>query len=264
MTSRAFRAFPERSTAIARAFSPVLQRSSVAGALVAATVASAWVWVRQELGPIPEPLVAAPVAGAVATAVAFLLVPRRVHRAFEAYSWLGRLELDRFGERIGRPAPTSAGQIDAWLAAHPPTPTVLLPRVELLAFVGRYEDARRELAIVEPTSETAFERASLIQYIDWLETGAPGLDALRRAAGAVDKKSEARRVADVTVALAEARERVLREDPEWFAPLEAVRSRLGLAPRRVVMRDTWSKAGVAFTLVGFIAGMGASLLRVLL
>jgi len=264
LMSRGFSAFPERSTAIARAFGPVLQRSSVAGALVAATVASAWVSVRPELGPIPEPLVAAPVAGAVATAVAILLVPRRVHRAFEAYSWLGRLELDRFQERFGGPALTNAEQIDAWLAAHPPTPAVVLPRVELLAFAGRYEDARRELATVEPNSETAFERASLIQYIDWLETGVPGVDDLRRAAGTVGQGTEARRVADVTVALAEARERAVRDDPEWFAPLEAVRARLGLAPRRVVLRDTWSKAGVAFTLVAFIAAMGASLLRFLL
>jgi hypothetical protein len=236
----------------------------VAGALVAATVAAAWIFLRPEFGPIPEPLVGAPVAGAVATAVAFLLVPLRVHRAFEAYSWLGRLELDRFQDRIGGHAPTNAEQIDAWLVAHPQTPAVVLPRVELLAFVGRYEDARRELATLEPSEETAFERASLIQYIDWLETAAPGVDDLRRAAGTVGQGSEARHAADVTVALAEARERVVRDDPEWFAPLEAVRGRLGLAPRRVVLRDTWAKAGVAFTLVGFIAGMGASLLRFLL
>jgi hypothetical protein len=262
--SREFRSYPERSTAIVRAFGPVLQRSSVGGALVAATMAVAWIFLRPELGPIPEPLVAAPVAGAVATAVAFLLVPRRVHRAFEAFSWLGRLELDRFRERTGGPAPASAEQIDAWFAAHPLAPAVVLPRVELLAFVGRYDDARRELATLEPSLETAFERASLIQYIDWLETGAPGVDDLRWAAGTAGQGSEARLVADVTVALAEARERAVRDDPEWFAPLETVRGRLGLAPRRVVLRDTWGKAGVAFTLVGFIAGMGASLLRFLL
>ena len=228
---------------------------------MAATLASAWVTVRPELGPIPEPLVAAPVAGAVATVVAFLLVPRRVHRAFEAYSWLGRLELDRFQERIGGPVLTNAEQIDAWLAAHPPTPAVALPRVELLAFVGRYDDARRELATLEPSPETAFERASLVQYIGWLETGAPGVDELRRAAGLVSQGVEAYRVADVTVALAEARDRSVRGDPEWFAPLEAVRPRLGLAPRGVVLRDTWAKADVAFTLVGLIAAIGASLLR---
>ncbi len=261
---RELRTLPERSTAIIRAFGPVIQRSSVRGALVAAAVAVAWIYLRPEVGPIPEPLVGAPVAGAVATAVAFLLVPRRVHRAFEAFSWLGRLELDRFQERSGGPTPANAEQIDLWLAAHPPAPAVVLPRVELLAFAGRYDDARRELATLEPSPETAFERASLIQYIDWLETGAPGVDDLRSAAEKVRQGGEARRAADVTVALAEARERATRDDPEWFAPLEAVRARLGLAPRRVVLRDTWAKAGVAFTLVGFIAGMVASLLRFLL
>ena len=89
------------------------------------------------------------------------------------------------------------------------------------------------------------------------------MDDLRSAAGMVGQGSEARLVADVTVALAEARERAVRDEPEWFAPLEAVRRRLGLAPRRVVLRDTWGKAGVALTLIGFIAGMGASLLRFL-
>lgn len=262
--SRELRTYPERSTAIVRAFGPTLQRSSVGGALVAATVAAAWIFLRPELSPIPEPLVAAPVAGVVATAVAFLLVPRRVHRAFEAFSWLGRLELDRFQERTGGPAPTDARQIDGWLETHPLTAAVVLPRVELLAFVGRHEDARRELATLEPSPETTFERASLIQYIDWLETGVPGLDDLRRAAGGVGAGTGARRAAEVTVALAEARERAVRDDPAWFAPLEATRGRLGLAPRRVVIRDTWGKAGVAFTLVAFIAAMGASLLRFLL
>ncbi len=140
----------------------------------------------------------------------------------------------------------------------------LLGAGELLAFVGRSEDARRELATLEPSPATAFEHASLIQYIDWLDTGASGLDDLRRAAGMVGGDSGARRAADVTVALAEARERAVRNDAEWFAPLEAVRGRLGLAPRRVVLRDTWGKAGVASTLVAFIAAMGASLLRFLL
>jgi hypothetical protein len=248
-----------------RAFAPVLQRASIGGGLVAATLVAGWIFPRSGLdSPIPEPLVAAPVAGAAGTLVAFLLVPRRVHRAYEAFSWLGRLEVDRFQARTGGPVPTDPDQIEPWLAAHPPTAALLLPRVELLPFFGRYEDARRELAMVEPKWETAFERASLTQYIDWLETGEPGVARLRAAAASLAPGTEARRAADVTVALAEARDLAVRDDPEWFAPLEAVRHHLGLAPRRVSFLDTWSKAGVALALVALIAAMGASLLQFLI
>lgn len=248
--------------AMVRAFGPVLQRAQIVGALVAVALAIAWVVVGGDSArEILSMVVVAAVAGVVGTVVAILVVPGRVRRAFEAFSWLGRSEVDRFQARTGGSVPVGTDGIAAWLAEHPATPAMLLPRIEILAFVGRFDEARAELAMVAPDPVTAFERASLTQYIDWIETGQPGVAELRAAAEPVAPATADRLAADVTVALAEARDLAVRSDPGWTAPLEAVRPLLGWAPWPVVLRDTWSKAAIAFTLVALIAAFGASLLR---
>ena len=48
------------------------------------------------------------------------------------------------------------------------------------------------------------------------------------------------------------------------APLEAAQRALGRVPCKVVLRDTWSKAAIAFALVALVAAFGASLLRAVL
>ncbi len=248
-----------------RAFGQPLQRAMIGGGLVAAVIAVVWMFVVDgTASSIPQPLVVAPIAGMAGTLVAVALVPAHVRRAYEAFSWLGRAEVDRFEARTGGPVPTRPDEFEDWLAAHPPTPAMLLPRVEILAFLGRYDAARRELADIEQAPDTAFERASLTQYIDWIETGTPGTAALRAATAPITPGTDARRVADTTVALAEARVLVEGDDPGWTVPLETARRDLGVAPLRVVLRDTWVKAGVTFTLVALIAAFGASLLRFLL
>jgi len=251
--------------AIVRAFGPALQRGQIVGALVAVAIAVAWIVVGGDDASAIIPLViVSAAAGIVGTVVAVLVVPGRVRRAYEVFSWLGRAEVDRFQARTGGSVPVGVDGIAAWLAGHPATPVMLLPRIEILAFVGRFEEARAELAMVVPDPATAFERVSLTQYIDWIETGEPGVAELRAAAESVAPGTEDRRAADVTVALAEARDLAVRSKPDWTAPLEAVRGQLGRAPWNVVLRDTWSKAAVAFALVALVAAFGASLLRSLL
>ena len=249
---------PDRSTATLRGFSPALNRSFVIGGLAAAGVAIVLSLTVVELSTsfLGPPLIALGSA-VVGTIVAVVAFPRRLAPAFAAYSWLGRTEVDRFEARTGGPVPVRAADWDSWLQMYPPTPTLLLPRVELLAFAGRYEAARQEMAAADAADAgTAVERATLRQYIDWLETGSLDLTVLAAAVATLPAGSPDRQMGETSIALAQARDRFMAGDPDWFAPLEAARSRLGSAPTTVVFRDTWGRVAVAYVVLAF----GVSLL----
>ena len=257
---------PERSTAALRGFSPALRRSMVIGGLVASGVAFVLSLAVVDpstlfLGP---PLIA--IASAfVGTGIAVVAFPRRLARAFAAYSWLGRTEIDRFVSRTGGPVPTRPADWDAWLVAYPPTAAFLLPRIELLAFAGRHEEARREMEAADAANAgTAGERASLRQYVDWLETGSLDLTELTTAVAPLPAGSQDRQMGETSIALAQSRDRFMAGDPEWFAPLEAARSTLGSAPTGVVFRDTWRPVAAAYLLIALAVSLVISLSRLLL
>jgi hypothetical protein len=141
-----------------------------------------------------------------------------------------------------------------------------LPRIEILAFLGRFGEAKDELDVAtaanrESDPETAFEIASLRQYIDWLERGSTDLTALRAAEAALPPGSELQQSGAVTLAICEARIRLVERDPEWTAPLEAVRPRLGSVPWRATITDTWRPIFVLYGIVGLITAMVVPLLR---
>ena len=246
MTASQLDAFPDRSVAMIRAFS-VLQRALLICAAVAIVIAILVTPFVADRLPGVQIGVAA-VGALVGAVVAYLSVPTGIRRAFEAYSWLGRTEMDRFKERTGSPIPTTPPDIDRWLASTPASPDTRLARIEVLAFIGRYEDARAELTGIEPTTPAErFEAASLHQYIEWLATGENDTTDLRFAAAGLPRGSLERRMADVNLALAEARIRWMERDPTWSQSLQAVRAGLGREASMVVVRDTWSKfAGISF------------------
>ncbi len=256
---------PPRSTIIVQRFEPYLRNATAVGAAVAIALELVGVaFLRSDPGGVPWPLVLAPVAGLAGGLAAALALPRPIRHAFESFSWLGRAEVDRFEARTGGPVPTEPLAIARWLAEHPLTPATALPHAEILAFAGRFDDARAALAMAPATAESAFEQASLVQYTTWLETGDAGEAALREALEALQPGSTARLAGDVTLALAQARERAMRQDPRWSEPLEAVRGRLGASPTRIAIRDRWRPTAVLLGFVALVAGIAASLLRALL
>jgi hypothetical protein len=268
---RTLEALPPRSVAIVQGFGRPLNRSLVIGGAVTIAVATVLVaiGVGDTLGWVIAPFVIGALAGLVGALVAILVVPRRIRRAFEAYSWLGHAEVERFKERTGSPVPNKVAAMEQWLAATPSTPTMRLPRIELLAFLGRYAEAIDELAKasedlgnatpVDP--ERAFEIASLRQYIDWLEQGSDDLTALRTAAAELPAGSAARRSSAVTIAVSQARIGLVNRDQDWTAPLEAVRGDLGSAPWRATIVDTWRPVWFLLGLVGLITALVVPLLR---
>ncbi len=210
------------------------------------------------------PPVIAIVAAFIGTVGAIVAFPRRLARAFGAYSWLGRTEVDRFQARTGGRVPIRPADREAWLERSPPTGPFVLPRTEMLAFVGRYAEARQEMEAADAAgAESAVERASLGQYIGWLETGSLDLTGLERAVAALPEGSEDRRMGETSMALAQSRDRFMTGDRDWYAPLEAARSALGSAPRSVVLRDTWRPIGVGYVLAAFAVSLLVSLSRLL-
>jgi len=104
----------------------------------------------------------------------------------------------------------------------------------------------------------------LRQYIAWLERGSTDLSELKAAAVALPAGSEARRASAVTLALAEARLRLMGADPAWTAPLEAVRTDLGRAPWRATLADTWRPVAIGYAVIGLAVALAAQLLRAML
>ena len=264
---RGLDAYPERSVAIVRAFQRPLNRALVAGAVVAAFVVLMLVGARAD-EPFPGTIgivVVGLLGGLAGLVVAILAVPARVRRAFEAYSWLGHDEVHRFRERTGGPVPTGRAAMDQWLATTPSTPAMRLPRIELLAFVGQFEAARTELDAVPATDPSVrFELAALRQYIDWLEHDSTDVRELGDAARELPVGTIERRAADVTLALVDARIRLVHGDPAWATSLVGIRARLGWAPWRATLLDTWRPVGGLLVLAALIAGVVAVVLRSML
>ena len=264
MADRTLDALPPRSVAIVQGFGRPLNRSILIGGVVtvAVVIALEALGVGEWLNSVVAPVIIAAIAGLVGLLVAILLLPSRIRRAFEAYSWLGHAEMQRFKERTGTRVPNKVAEMEQWVAATPSTPAMGLPRIEVLAFLGRYSEARDELdAASAADPDAAFEIASLRQYIDWLEHGSDDMAALRAAAADLPPGSEAQRFSAVTLAIGEARIRLVGSDPDWTAPLEAVRGSLGSAPWRAVITDTCRPVGFVLGLVGLIAALIVPLLR---
>ena len=254
---------PDRTVAMIRAFSPALDRSLLVGGALAVAVGILGTPLLATSLPTPlEVIVAAVLGGLIGLVVAYGTFPAKLRRAFETFSWLGRAEVDRFQRRTGGPVPSKPEDVERWLVKTRSTPATRLPRAEILAFIGRYEQARAEIADLSSDSpEDAVEMASLRQYIDWLEHGTIDTSELAEAAAGLPPGTEGRAMAAVTIALAQARDRFIRRDPTWSEPLETARAPLGRAASMVALRDTWSKLGVLFFIAALIAAIVVLLLR---
>jgi hypothetical protein len=248
-----------------RGFGRVLDRSALIGGVVAVFVALlSSLALLSRVSILLSPLIGAVLGTIVGLGVARLLIPTGLLRAWEAFSWLGRAEMDRFTARTGSRVPVKRPDIERWLAENPPTPPMQVGRIELLAFVGRLEEARAELARLEMTgTDVAFERASLAQYVGWLTDGDPRIDEFRAAVAELPLDADYRRAADVTVAIAEARDRYMRADPAWSQPLQAVRPSLGGAAASVVRRDTWRPLATLYLLITLTGALMICLLAIL-
>lgn len=239
------------------AFSRSITRGVVAG-LVVATAVTIGLGIAlgggQLLSPYwfgPYPLVFA----AVATGVWPFALGRGMRAAFEAFSWLGRWEVDRFKAQTRSSVPGDRDAVRSWLAEHPTPGFGGYARIEMLAWIGNLPGAREELAAFPPPTEPAdeAERIGLGLWLDLLERGAydpaPLHEAIRRLPPGAGRSRAA-----VNLALLDARRRRADGQADWWRPLWEVRSGLGWAPVLVVARDTLTRIFVMQLIASLLLG----------
>jgi hypothetical protein len=178
----------------------------------------------------------------------WVLVRRpRDRRAWEAFSWLGEWELDRYRALAGGPALPAPNDFRRWLTSSPDRPDIAWIRVELLVMEPRFDEARAVAeAIPDDTPYARVEREAARASVDW-HSGGPGETAALR--GAVDAvipaTGDERLRAEVIFASAEVRRLLGAGDPDAARPMLVARDRLG--PRAdgilwtVIRRRLWSK-----------------------
>lgn len=262
--------FQPRGLLLSAALGGPLRRAittgSIAGAVAAGIGVPAATIAAHGLGVVAAVAVGAALSAGVGLAVAFVALPATIRRAHEGFAWLGRRELDRMQQRTGLRVVATPADATRWLVADRGTPATAVNRAEVLAMLGRFDEARAELArLPEPTSDLdAVEHALNRAFVPFLETGAvPPEEAsvLADLARRLDPRSEAGLEVAVGLAVAEARRRRDAGRADWAEPLLDVRPRLGPAATRTMVRDTWSRAALTFAIVGGAIGLLAGATR---
>jgi hypothetical protein len=164
----------------------------------------------------------------LATQLETLIVPADARRAFDAYHWIGRTAIARLERVSGRRMPRSKPAMHQWLAA-PETPRDISFRPELLAFVGRTDEARAVLARVPAdTPVERFHRSSAAWEIEWRAVRDPGpvdFPALIEAIG--PEGDPERLLAEGLDAWRRSEVALAAIDPRWTDALVAFGRRVG-------------------------------------
>ncbi|MFL5755380.1 MAG: hypothetical protein ACJ77N_03690, partial [Chloroflexota bacterium] len=230
---------PPRLTLVPTRFNAELNRATVrglfAGVLVAVLVTTAV--------PVPAPglaraVIAAFAGAATGVAIAALLFRGEPRAAYDAFSWLGRWEVNRFAERTGTALPTDVVSATSWLDEHRDRGHVH-ERLGVLALAGRLDEAIDLIARSQPPTSPYAALAFALQaaWIRWLATGERSTEPLPDLAAVHDTANRLR--GRVAMALQETRYRLEDGRSDWASPLAVLRPELGRAPDPIVVRDTW-------------------------
>lgn len=192
------------------------------------------------------------VAGVVvawaACCIAFVLVRRpQDRRAWEAFTWLGEWELDRYRAIVGGPMLPSRDDFRKWLKASPDLPELGWIRTELFVMEREYDKARAAAeAMPVDTPNERVEREAAFASIDWYSGGPGDTTGLRAATVEIlPGDGEERLRAEVTLAAAEVRRLLGVGDADPVRPMREVRERLGARADGIIWtvlrRRLWSK-----------------------
>lgn len=243
----------ERATLLLRAVAPLLSFANVVAVLAATVLAVDLVIVTRA---VPWPLavvVAGLIGGLVAIVGGALTVPPATRAAYEAFGWLGHIEIERVRARTGSSPPGDPDGLQAWLDEHPASDATRPARIEVLAFLGAFDEARSEIEATRASGrEDDLLLATTEQYLEFLETGRVDLTGIESAVEAAPPGSPGRLEGEVALALATARERLAAGRADWTDPLVAVRPRLGTAATRVALADTWRPAFVGVSAIALL------------
>jgi hypothetical protein len=189
----------------------------------------------------------------VSTELWYLAFPRRARPAWETFAYVGSAEQARWRRETGSPVPNTEGKIHAWLRNNEERPETRWAHAELLALVGRLEEARAMAERIEPTTPAQeFERLMALDYIDWIDGAQIDHAARFRAAELIGSpESEERLMARgmATHALARAR---AEAGGDWMGPMnEFQRDIAGIGWARL-RADTHRQRMVLTFLLGLV------------
>lgn len=185
------------------------------------------------LGSAIEPFVRDVVSGALfiglGLGVLWIATPRRVVDAHGVVRWLFDAERRMWSQRFGRPMPRLVFNLRQLLDWVPDNAQGLPLRIEVLAAMGRIDEARAELARLP--SETAEERATeaeLATFIAWCEgtVDEAAIDRWREELPGIEDPGARIRLR-VSYAVSEARRASISRDPAAVDHLLAVRPLIG-------------------------------------
>jgi hypothetical protein len=193
----------------------------------------------------------------------WILVRRpRDRRAWEAFTWLGEWELDRFRALAGGPALPTPNDFRRLLTSSPDRPDLAWIRAEMLVMDRRFDEARAAAGMIpDDTPYGHVEREAALTSIDWHSGGPGDTAALRSAVDAVIPATGDERLrAEVVFASAEVRRLLAAGDPDPTRPMRAARDLLGHRADgilwRVMRRRLWPKVlRAAFLIVLVVVGL---------
>ena len=212
---------------------------------------------------LPDPLasVAAVLAATLLGQEAWLAVrPRPARRAFEVLSWLGEWEFARARSQAGRRSPMSESEAALWVTEVPDSPETRWLRVEVLAWLGRLEEARLVAdSMPGATPYARFERLHALDLIDWLSGGDRDEAALLAAVDELHPADgEDRLRADVAMAIRATRMRFAETGSRTaLAPMLEARDRVGSRADGQLRRAIWRRR-LPVSLLSAIVVVGAS------
>lgn len=234
---------------------------SVVAEIVAFVVTVLVVGVASALGA-PWPL--AVLGGAVlfslvATELWYVAFPRHLRPAWEAFAYVGHLDMERFRAATGTAVPNSEARMKAWLRDNPERPETRWAHAELLAVVGRLDEARAMAERIEPTTPMeAFDRTLALDYVDWIEGAEVDHEArMQEAEGIGIDGSPERTLARGLATWAVARDRAERGG-DWRTPLEAFQGEVGSIGWGWLRQDTRRQRMVATFALGLLLALLAT------
>ncbi len=254
-------AFHPRGVLFVNAFSKALTRASWVAGIASALIVIVLIAILGERYTLLLPPVVAAIGAVVGVTLAALTMPRRTRQSFEAFGWLGSREIRRFRARTASSPPTTPAAVQQWLALNPRSPATALARLELLAMLGRTDEAAAEQALLPAptTDEDAVEQALARQFTAFIATGSLDSSELDTLQERLPRDTELRLELLVARAIAQARARLAQGSDDWRDPLLAVRPRLGSDATMTMIRDLWWK----IALLMFGVGMAVALLSLL-
>jgi hypothetical protein len=250
-------AFHPRGTLVATALGGPLKRAS----WVAGISASLLVLLLSTVVDGQSSILVVPVAAAIAAITGAILaaatMPPKSRRAFETFAWLGRREMTRFAGRTGTPVPTDPAAVERWLQDNPFTSATAFGRLELLAMLGRTDEAAAEQALMPPPTTDAelVEQALARRFTLFIATGTADESEVDALEARLPPETELGLELLVARAIGESRSRLAAGRDDWRDPLLAVRPRLGWAATMTTVRDLWSKIAILLFFVALAIGL---------